>query len=228
MKRRVLAEHNFDIKGRVLPLSEFKPFLDAPNGLTVCPENCAALVKRAEEAATKTFPPLIASDFMMFKRDGNRSIYESKYFPRRGELLSLAVGEYIEKQGRFTDKIIDLLWTILEETTWVLPAHNPNKTKEYICPLPYAYQGKVDYIDLFSAATGADLAWVYYLLKDELDAVTPLICERIKFELDRRIIDPFMDPACEYRMGWMGVAGNGVNNGILGYFQTFLRSERLR
>ncbi len=212
MPRRVLSERNFDVTGKVLPFSEFRLFLDAPNGLTVPPENRDPLIKRAEEAATKTFPPLIASDFMMFKRDGNRSIYESKYFPRRGDLLSLVVGEYLEKQGRFIDKIIDLAWTILEETTWVLPAHNPNKTKEQICPLPYAYQGKVDYIDLFSAATGADMAWVYYLLKDELDKVTPLVCERIKFELDRRIIDPFMDPACEYRMGWMGVAGNAVNN----------------
>ena len=212
MSRRIFSERNFDITGKVLSLADYRPFLDAPHGFRINPGNRDAIIKRAEEAAAKEFKLLIASDYMMFKRDGNRSIYESKYGPRRSELLSLILGEHMEQEGRFVDKIIDLAWLILEETTWVLPAHNPNRTKDEICPLPYAYQGKVDYIDLFSATTAATMAWVYDLMKEQRDKVTQIICERIKFELNRRIIDPFMDPACEYRMGWMGVRGNRVNN----------------
>lgn len=211
MNRRIFAERNYDLRGKVLPLSEFKLFKDAKNGFNIDPDYNAPLIKRAEQLLTKEYPILIASDYMMFKRDGNRSIYEDKYFPRRGDMLNLAVAEYVEGKGRFTDKLIDLLWMILEETTWVVPAHNPSKP-DMVCPLPYVYQGKVDYIDLFSATTAASVAWVYYLLKDKLDAVTPIICERVMFELNRRIIDPFMDKECEGKMWWMGVRGNKVNN----------------
>lgn len=211
MNRRLFEERKIDVKGKVLPLSQFRPFLDAEQGFVFNEGNKESVIKRAEELLTKEFPVLVASDYMMFKRDGNRSVYEGKYFPRRAAMLNLALAECMEKQGRFTDKLIDLVWMILEETTWVLPAHNPDMPGQ-VCPLPYAYQGKVDYIDLFSATTGADLAWVYYLGKDFLDKVTPLVCQRIKFELDRRIIDPFMDPACEGNMWWMGVSGNTVNN----------------
>lgn len=211
MNHKIFQDNSIDVTGKVLALSEFRPFLDAPNGFQINEEYNESLIKRAEGLLTKEYPCLIASDYMMFKRDGNRSIYEGKYFPRRGDLLNLAIAEYIEKKGRFTDKVIDVLWLILEETTWVVPAHNPSKP-EQVCPLPYAYQGKVDYIDLFSATTAATVAWVYYLLKDELNKVTPIICERVLFELNRRIIDPYMDTACENKMWWMGVRGNTVNN----------------
>lgn len=211
MGRRVFEERRFNVKGRVLPLSKFKLFKDTKYGFKIDQENCEAIVKRAEGLLSKEYPVLIASDYMMFKRDGNRSIYEGKYFPRRGDMLQLAIAEYVEGKGRFTDKIVDLLWMILEETSWVLPAHNQNKP-DMVCPLPYAYQGKVDYIDLFSATTAASVAWVYYLLKDKLDGVTPIICERVIFELNRRIIEPYMDVSCEGKMWWMGVRGNKVNN----------------
>ncbi len=212
MGRRVFAERNFNVFGKVLPLSDFRMFFDTDEGFSINEEHYPALIARAEEHLEKEFPQLLASEFMMFKRNGNRSVYEKKRFPRRHAALDLAIAEYIERKGRFTDKLIDLLWLMLEETTWVLPAHNPAKEGVNTC-LPYAYEGDVDYIDLFSATTGATLAFIYYICKDILDEVTTIISDRILFELNRRIIKPFMTDEHLYnKCWWSGVRGNSVNN----------------
>lgn len=212
MGRRIFEEHKFDVTGKVVSYDDFKLFIHKDGGFAVNPEQNKRIIERAEALLEKQYPLLIASDYMMFKRDGNRSIFESKYFPRRGDVLSLALAEYVEGQGRFADKLADLVWLMLEETTWVLPAHNPGKGKTPY-NLPYAYAGKVDYIDLFSATSGATLAAVYYLCGDVLEKVSPVIPERLLFEINRRIVEPFLDDeACYEKMWWTGIRGNVVNN----------------
>ena len=183
MGRRVFEERKFNVDRKVLPYDQFKLFIDQEQGFTINEEQIPRILMQAEEALEREIPQLYAHEFMMFRRDGNRSIFESRYFPRRDIALKLALGEYIERKGRFTDKLIDVLWLILEETTWVLPAHNPSKPGVNCC-LPYAYHGEVDYIDLFAATTAATLSWIYYLCHDILDAVTTLVSERLVFELD--------------------------------------------
>ena len=127
-------------------------------------------------------------------------------------MLGLALAEKIEGQGRFTDKLINVIWHILEETTWVLPAHN-QKRKGLVPALSYAYEEQVDYIDLFAATTGASLAMVYHLCKDSLDSVTEIVSQRIKYELTRRIIKPYINDAYMWELSlWSGIRGNGVNN----------------
>ncbi len=212
MGRRIFEEHKFDVTGKVLSYEDYKPFIFKPEGFKINPEHNEEIIKRAESILDKEYPVLIASDFMMFKRDGNRSIYQGKCFPRRADMLTLALAEYVGGKGRFADKLTDLVWMILEETSWVIPAHNPGKDGVPY-NLPYAYTGEVDYIDLFSATTAASLSWVYYLCKDVLDNVSPVIVPRMLFELNRRIVEPFnSDKACREKMGWTGVKGNRVNN----------------
>ena len=212
MGRRIFSEKSFDLTGRVLSAADFVPFLDM-GGFSVNPEQYDAIIKRAEAALACEIPQLIASDYMMYVRNGNRSIYQGKYYARRDRMLDLALGEYVERKGRFTDKLVDVVWLILEETSWVIPAHNQSKPGVKCC-LPYAYTGEVDYIDLFSAATAADLAIVYYLAHDVLDDVTTLICERMLYELDRRIVKPYLSD--EYMLRgknwWTGETGRKINN----------------
>jgi hypothetical protein len=56
-------------------------------------------------------------------------------------------------------------------------------------------------VDLFAAETGALMAWVYYLVGPQLDAVNPLLTERIIAETDRRILTPYLE---REDWGWMG------------------------
>ncbi|MBR2460531.1 MAG: heparinase II/III family protein, partial [Clostridia bacterium] len=212
MGRKIFAERGYNVTGRVVPYSDFKMFVSTPQGFKINEAQYPYLIARGENQLKAEIPQLIASDYMMFKRDGNRSIYEGKYFPRRNMVIDLAVAEYVEGKGRFLDKLIDVLWLILEETTWVIPAHNPGKEGVNTC-LPYAYTGHVDYIDLFAATTAATLSFVYYLCHDKFDTVTTLINQRLLFEINRRIIEPFMSDADLWsKCWWSGIRDNEVNN----------------
>ncbi len=212
MGRRLFAERDFQVNGRVLPYDQFRLFIDRPEGFHINEEHYAKLIANGEAWLEKEIPSLYASEYMMFKRNGNRSVYEGKYFPRRSALLDLATAEYIERRGRFTDKMIDVLWLILEETSWVIPAHNPGKPGVDTC-LPYAFRDDPDYIDLFAATTAASLSFAYYLCHDIWDGVTTLIGERVLYELNRRIVKPFLDDRCVWdKCWWSGIRGNTVNN----------------
>ena len=191
----------------VLPYSEFQLFSDI-GGLHIREENYEKLLRCAEKYAEFSYENLPASIYMQFKRNGNRTVYQNLYFRRRRTVLYLLLGEYIERKGRFVDKLVDGVWMLLEESTWVVPAHN-RSLPEMDCPLTYAYKEKVDFIDLFSAETGALLAFVVYLGQNFLDKVTPLICDRILYELNRRIIDPYLSNPEQW---WMGYNRPKVNN----------------
>ncbi len=121
-----LFEHT-DVKGRLLPLEKVRMFADFPAGWTLqnAPDAAKApLIAAGEEALGKPLPPLPASLYRQFVRLGNRAVFEAAYFYRRQLLMDLLFAEAAEGEGRFLDGIVDALWAILEETTWVLPAHN--------------------------------------------------------------------------------------------------------
>ena len=210
MSRRIFNEHNFKIEGNILPIENFRFFCDRKEGLVFSDEIKDQIFQQAEDILNKEIPSVYATEYMMFRRNGNRSVYEKKFFERREDMFTLALAEYLDRNGKYTDKLCDFVWLILEETTWVLPAHN--KTQDggngY---LTYAFKDNVDYIDLFSAYTGACLAFVHYLCKDILDSVTPLICERIIYELDKKIIRPYLADTV-HNAWWMGKRANGPNN----------------
>ncbi len=214
MGRRVFAEGGFnDIKSHVLSYEDFKLYSDRPEGFKIAEEQRRAIIERAEKMLQTPIPQLLASEYMMYKRNGNRVIYQDKCHFIREMLLTVALGEYVERQGRFTDRLIDLIWCVLEETSWVLPAHNEPAAEGMSASLPLRYTGEIDYIDIFAGTTGADLAFVYYLHRDMLDGIAPVICERILYELDRRIIKPYMnEDFMREKNWWSAMTDNKVNN----------------
>ena len=165
-------------------------------------------VKAAGEMDMENWPVLPAWRYMDFQRDGNRSRYESLYFDRRDRMLTCLFAECYEGKGRFIEGLVNGLWAILEESTWVLPAHNSH----YPDPNARTWLADVEarqYIDLFAAETGAMVAAVYAIMKNRLDGITPLLARRCELELERRIFAPYMG---KDDMFWMGFQGEVVNN----------------
>jgi hypothetical protein len=186
----------------VIPFDEYCPYPrvdDRESWDSLPAEVRKSAIERGEELLDFEWPVLTAVRFMDFRRDGNRSRYEALYFRRRSALGGLVLAECLEGKGRFIDQIINGIWCICEESTWILPAHNPAKG-----PLPDAF---VPSVDLFAADTGALLSWVHYLVGSQLDVVSPLVAERIRREVNHRILTPFMTED----MHWMGF-GHSVNN----------------
>lgn len=209
MGRRVFEEHAFDIAGRVLPLDRFSLFCDRKEGVYICPEYREILIGRAELLLGKSYPAIRLSEYLMFRRNGNRTVFQNVYFERRRDMMALALAEYVEGKGRFADALRDLVWMILEETAWVIPAHSRERSSG-LDALSYGVE-QTDYIDLFSATTGAALAMVYYLCRDVFDGLAAMK-QRIFAELDRRIIRPYLDATCTSNDWWMGRKGKATNN----------------
>ncbi len=151
---------------------------------------------------------LTATCYMEYKKSGNRTNYQEIIKERRKVVISLLLAECMEGKGRFVNDIINGVWCICEETSWVAPAHNNYMLAQKNNVLP-DIELEVVFIDLFSAETASLLTWVYYFLKNVLDTVSPLICKRIKYEINRRIIEPYLK---WNHMRWMGFVGNKINN----------------
>lgn len=154
------------------------------------------LLALGEKALGYEYPTLRATDYMAFLRTGNRVNFEDNYFARRHALNSLVVAECVENQGRFLDDIINGIFALCEESGWQLPAHNskPGETNNL---LPDTTE---PVIDLFACETGAQLACILYLLEDQLNAVSTHITARIRYELNHRVITPYLTK----HFWWMG------------------------
>lgn len=209
-KRGITAES-------VVSQSAFHPFLRADfdiHKILLPYQN--QFISQAEALFETPYPQLNASVYMQFVRNGNRSNYEGLYFKRRSMLTTFAMAELAEGKGRFTDRIIDGLWHIMEESTWILPAHNwsGKPVTGSVVSLPDTFSTEepgddMKHIDLFSASTGGQLAWLWYLTGDLLDKENPVIRRRLLTQLKQRILHPFYTYDHDW---WMGTRGNVLNN----------------
>ena len=205
----IFAKYIHDTASLILPWGSARLYGDLPETAFAAPDT----IPQAEAILEKPIPALPASLYRQFYENGNRANYEAPYFERRKNMLLLAAAEKTEGKGRFLDLLVDYIWAVCEETTWVIPAHNTPRhgVKERLADAFDLGEGDdIHYIDLFAAATGADVAMVWHLLRDELDALTPVITRRMLGLLDRRIFHPFLH--YQDTMWWKGVKGNTLNN----------------
>ena len=154
------------------------------------------LIGLGEGFMDKPVPPLPATIYLEYQRLGNRSHYEGIWYERREMLHSLVLAECMEGKGRFLHAIANLIWAICEESSWAWPAHVG--AQKVGTGLPDTSEPVVA---LFSAQTANSLAWTHYLLKHELDKVSPRLCERIEREINTRILTPYLE---RDDFGWMG------------------------
>jgi hypothetical protein len=164
----------------------------------------AALLERGERQLKNGWEVLPATQFLEYRRSGNRSHYEEIRNRRRNKLQDLVIAECAEGKGRFADEIANGVWLTCEETFWGVPAH---------LGMQKAGSGLPDVsepiVDLFAAETSSLLAWTEYLVGDRLTRVSPLLPERIRLEINRRILIPCL---ARNDFWWMGFSERSVNN----------------
>ena len=181
--RRIMPRAEFDIYPKITDRAVWENISHTVS---------AEVIKEAEKYLDYTYPPLPASKYMRFVNDGNRTEFQTLYNERRRALGTVLIAECIENKGRFLNAVIDGIYSICEETTWVLPAHNCRDRYHGndFAPLPLVNNG---IIDLYSSRTAALLSTVYYCLKDVLEKISPEITAMIEREIDLRIIKPYME-----------------------------------
>ncbi|MCQ2445554.1 MAG: heparinase II/III-family protein [Clostridia bacterium] len=140
---------------------------------------------RFEENVQEEYPALRYRDRRRFYGDGDRSRFEKPYFHRRivlsaGAILALLYPE----EEKYLVAIEDVMWAILDEYSWALPAHTDGTLK-----------GDLSIVDLFNAETGMALAEITFVLGERLDEV---IRDRVHKEIRRRVIETYR----EGHFGW--------------------------
>ena len=153
-------------------------------------EQKTELIAMGKEAQNQPIPLLSVKDYMSYFRHGNRLNYETPFFQRRHMLIDLVLAECAEYQGHFTDDIAEVIWQILSEPVWTLPAHQG--LTDY--PLPGPEEWKVA---LFSAETARLLTEVLQFLQPELERELLPLVDRIKYEVNHRVLE-----ICEEKTFW--------------------------
>ncbi len=205
---RIFKDNGISAEGKILSLDKFRLFLDIAEKKTD-PSQKKMLLDRAERALEEPIPSLSLSDYRGYFLTGSREPFDSKFQRRRTMMVELAFGEYFEQNGRYLDKLADVVFEILEESTWVLPAHMYTDPENPGAQIPEVYRpDQLHGVDLRSAATAEVLTGVYYLVKDRLDTISPAIAKRIRFEVLDRTVRPYL----QHEFSWSGAFGGIVNN----------------
>ena len=160
----------------------------------------AARWKAAGETALQDadqLPALPLFLWLRFTQNGDRAAWEHAYFARRRTLCALVMAEAVTGTGGYLPAIADTAWAICEESAWQLPAHNSYIRDTPQLPLPDVTR---PIVDLFAAETGALIATVYGLLGNALDGYAPGFADRLKSEVERRVLRPYRT----VHFWWMG------------------------
>ena len=158
-----------------------------------------AVIQHAVQSINYKWSNLPATLFLDYTRTGTRKSFETLVFERRNVLANLVLAECLENKGRFLDDIVNGIWFINEESFWGLPAHIDDALPDINNP----------YVDLFAAETASLLSWTHYFLGAKLDSISPIIGQRISYEVDKRILSPVL---ARTDFWWMGYGSEHVNN----------------
>ena len=163
--------------------------------------------EEAESALRASWPRLTASLYREFRLNGNRAKFEGLCFERMRIVSSLFWGEYIEMKGRYSSCLLDAVWSICEQSSWVLPAHNQVRNIEK----PDLPDADEPIVALLSAQTAANLALILHYLRGAFEEFSPLFIRRVERELKIRVIEPYLTRDDLWWMGLSEIKGK-VNN----------------
>ncbi len=166
----------------------------------VAPEDREAVLAYAASWRGKPWPMLTANMYAAYVRTGSRAVCEKPYFDRRRRLCAAALHVCLTGEDTDLADVEDGLVLLCEESVWGVSAHLP-LTKDH--PYPDA-DGTV--IDLFAAQTAMIVSYVCQLLEGRLHGD---LVARVRREVERRVLRPFMTYDGEW---WMGFTRADLNN----------------
>jgi hypothetical protein len=171
---------------------------------SLSPEVRNSAIHKGEDALKCDWPVIRATDYLEFTRSGNRQVMEQPQNIRVQAVRDLALAELIEGKGRFIEPLVNGVWAICEQSSWMLSAClNLQKTGAGL-PDPDEYV-----IDLTVGDIGAMMSWIHYYFASEFDKINPNIAKRLQKEVKQRVLDPYYT---RNDFWWMGFNGGMVNN----------------
>lgn len=157
----------------------------------------ADVIKNGEKFLEYQWLVIKATDYLEYSRSGSRVIMETPYNKNLTAISALFLAEMAEGKGRFLDQLINGVFTTCEMTTWSLSAHLSLQLNNKTFP-----DHTQQIIDLIAGDVGSMFSWIYFFLNKEFDKKNPLISKRLKYEIQTRILDPYMNMN---HFWWMGL-----------------------
>ena len=207
---RIFENKNYIVEGNVLSKDGFRLARELKE-YKVDERRVESVIEKAEGDLSAPIPALTLTLYRDYLENGSTTAYGTPYRRRMEMAMDLFVAEYVTDSGKYIDKLADVIWAMLDESTWVLPEHTVHtpSTATQRHKVPGVVGDKYPHgLELGAAYRGALIALIHHFMKDKLDSISPLISERIVYELKNRIIDVFLN----HQFSWMGIAGNKVNN----------------
>ena len=207
---KIFEKYNFDVKGNIISKEDFRS-LDFCKKESLVEERLDWVLKTADEDMERSIPHMTLSMYRAYNINGSTSAYGSPYRVRMAMALRLAFAYLRTSEEKYFEKMLDVVWLMLDEPTWMLPEHTPHMPEEATkwMKVPASAGEKYDHgIELGSAYRSALVALIYHYFADKFDEISPFINERILYTLRKRAIEPF----CKYYFWWEGMGGNRVNN----------------
>lgn len=167
----------------------------------------AQILSAAEAELDRPIPELGPEEFEAYEKTGSREPHGVPFKQRlyRTGLFALAAG--LTADQKFIDAAQREAEAILEEPTWVIPAHDKG--------LPN-YRGEKTDVDLGVAMRGNTLATMGWWLDEKLP---PEFTKKLKKELRRRVVEPYLKriggdkSLCQwigYNNNWVSVCHAGI------------------
>ncbi|MGE9293073.1 MAG: heparinase II/III domain-containing protein, partial [Puniceicoccales bacterium] len=166
------------------------------------------LLAKAKTFLNQPVPALPDDLYLTFTTKGTRKGYERPYSARIERLGTFAAAEAVANNGQFITAIERELQAILDEKTWVMPAHDRDLKN---------FNGEVVDVDLGASRRGLAVAGVLTLLGDKLSTE---LTEQAHAELKRRVFEPYLkrltgqdDSLCrwvKWDNNWNAVCHSGV------------------
>ncbi len=140
-----------------------------------------------KQAAGRSIPQPLFSDYQKFIEQGSRAESEAVYFERRKQLA--AFGLYLqyhrkteEREEEVLNYFQELLWSVTNEFSWCVAAHLPQDKGGFL-------ENPGFQIDLFAAETADTLAEI---LTIHSDIIHPFLQGHIRRQITERIFEPFL------------------------------------
>ena len=186
--------------GEVRYVPQFPLYTDRAAWEGVAHADREVLLSYAEKWHGRPWPVLTAGMYASYIRTGSRSDCEQPYFERRRRLCSAVLHVCLTGTEDYLPDVEDGVVLICEETAWAISAH-ANLSREH--PFP---EERANIVDIFAAQTAMILSFTAQLLTGVLH---PDLIRRIRREVERRVLRPFMENDGEW---WMGFTRKDLNN----------------
>ncbi len=165
------------------------------------------LIKEGEAFLDYTWKLITATQYLEYERSGSRTAMEDPAGFNNRALSRLLLAELAEGKGRFLDQLINGVWAACDMSSWVASAHLPVQQSKRSLP-----DFREEIIDLGSGDMGSFFSWTWYFLHEEFDKVNPVIAARLKQNIQRRILLPFMERSDFWWQALQDKPGQLVNN----------------